>query len=114
MIPATASVVLALTWGGVQYSWSSYHVLLPLILGLLGLVGFIAYEVTLASNPIVPRRLLNNRTTLMGYLATFFHGVAMTLVVYYLPTYFQGSKGASAIRSGVLLFPTAVIVGAFL
>lgn len=34
----------------------------------------------------------------------------MTMVVYYLPTYFQGSKGTSAIRSGVLLFPTAAMI----
>lgn len=66
IIASTASVILSLTWGGVQYSWTSYHVLLPLILGLVGMVGFLAYEFTLAAHPIVPRHLLGNRTSLSG------------------------------------------------
>lgn len=33
------------------------------------------------------------------------------MVTYYLPTYFQGSKGSSPIRSGVLIFCTAICVG---
>jgi hypothetical protein len=51
---------------------------------------------------------------LYSYLITFVHGLSVTLVVYYLPTYFQGSKGVSAIRSGVLLFVTALLVGEYL
>ena len=33
------------------------------------------------------------------------------MLIYYFPTYFQGAKGTSAIRSAVLLFPTACLVG---
>lgn len=43
----------------------------------------------------------------------FTHGITSTLVVYYLATYFQGAKENSAIRSGVLLFPTACIIGKY-
>lgn len=41
----------------------------------------------------------------------FLHGITSTLVIYYLATFFQGAKENSAIRSGVLLFPTACIIG---
>lgn len=34
------SFVLGLSWGGSLYPWTSYHVLLPLILGFFILVGF--------------------------------------------------------------------------
>lgn len=44
-------------------------------------------------------------------MATFVHGLVTTLVVYYLPTYFQGAHGTSAIRSGILIFPTACVIG---
>ena len=33
------------------------------------------------------------------------------MIVYYLPTYFQGAHGNTAIRSGILLFPACLIVG---
>ena len=38
------SVLIAMTWGGVRFPWSSPHVLAPLIIGACGLVAFIAYE----------------------------------------------------------------------
>ena len=50
---STTAIVLALTWGGTEHPWSSAQVLVPLIVGLVGLVVFIAYEATLAKNPIV-------------------------------------------------------------
>jgi hypothetical protein len=45
-----------------------------------------------------------------SYAVTFFHGM-ISDTNYYFPTYFQGAKGTSAIRSAVLVFPTACLVG---
>ncbi|KAG9089342.1 hypothetical protein FS749_001406 [Ceratobasidium sp. UAMH 11750] len=113
IIGSTAATVLALTWAGGQYSWRSYQVLVPLIIGLVGLGATLAYEFTLAVEPIIPRELLSNRTSVSGYLGTFFHGVVMTAVVYYLPVYFQASKGDSPIKSGIDLFGVAFTVAPF-
>ncbi|KAG8746826.1 hypothetical protein FRC10_003348 [Ceratobasidium sp. 414] len=113
VIGSTAATVLALTWAGGKYPWRSYQVLVPLIVGLAGLGATLAYEFTLAVEPIIPRELLSNRTSVSGYLGTFFHGVVMTAVVYYLPVYFQASKGDSPIKSGVDLFGIAFTVAPF-
>jgi hypothetical protein len=53
VISSSSAVVIALTWGGIQFPWSSGRVLAPLVLGLVGLVGFMAYEAMLAKHPIV-------------------------------------------------------------
>lgn len=53
VIAATASIVVALTWAGIQHPWSSAQVLVPLILGLVGLTGFFLYEAFVAKHPIV-------------------------------------------------------------
>jgi hypothetical protein len=50
---STTSVVIGLTWGGVQYPWSSGRVLLPLVVGLIGLVVFIIYEIYFCKPPVV-------------------------------------------------------------
>ena len=68
VIASTVAVNLALTWGGVQYSWSSYHVLVPLILGISGLGAFLVYETRVPPEPIVPQRIWGNRTTGSGYV----------------------------------------------
>ena len=46
-------MAIALTWGGVQFAWTSARVLVPLVLGLCGIVFFFVYEATLASYPMV-------------------------------------------------------------
>lgn len=53
IIGSTTSVVIGLTWGGVQYPWSSPHVLSPLVIGLVGLGVFIIYEIYFCKPPIV-------------------------------------------------------------
>ncbi len=50
---STAGIVIALSWGGVNFAWTSANVLVPLIVGLLGLVFFIYYEAKFATYPLV-------------------------------------------------------------
>ncbi|QRV73239.1 major facilitator superfamily transporter [Ceratobasidium sp. AG-Ba] len=118
VIGSTASAVIALTWAGARYSWSSVQVLAPLIIGLVGLIVALGYEFTFAVEPIIPRELVSNMTSLSGYLATFFHGIVVTAILYFLPVYFQASRGDSPIKSGIDLFgvaftiaPAAIVTG---
>lgn len=55
VVASSASVVVALTWGGVKFAWSSVHVLVPLIVGLVGLGLFLIYEATYSKDPLVRR-----------------------------------------------------------
>ncbi|KAG8977222.1 hypothetical protein FRC05_002222 [Tulasnella sp. 425] len=66
VIAATTSTIIALTWGGVRYPWDSYKVLVPLILGIVGLIAFFLYEGFVPSEPVVPWELLKHRTSLSG------------------------------------------------
>lgn len=59
---STTITIIALTWAGVRYSWSSYHVLVPLILGIVGLVAAFVYEANFPKEPVIPWTLINNRT----------------------------------------------------
>jgi len=100
-------------WAGVQYSWASYHTLVPLILGLCGLGLVLFYEARYARNAVVPFDLFQHLTSLAGYIAVFLHGVAVPNIVYYLPTYFQAAHQASPAQAGVDLFGSAFIIAPF-
>ncbi|KAF8512803.1 iron permease [Gautieria morchelliformis] len=119
IICSTTSVMIGLTWGGLRFPWTSLHVLVPLCLGSCGILLFFVVEAYWVREPTVPWFSMTNRTTLSGYLGTFFHGIASICVIYYLPVYFQASKTTSAIRSGVdflglalTIAPLAIITGA--
>ncbi|KAL0952492.1 hypothetical protein HGRIS_006755 [Hohenbuehelia grisea] len=110
VIASTAACVVALTWAGIEFPWSSARVLVPLILGILGLVAFFLYEGLLAPNPMVPFSFLSTRTGFSGYLQTFLMPIVMLGVLYYFPVYFQACLGASPTRTGVNTLVIALLM----
>ena len=74
MIGSTTSALLGLTCGGIQFPWNSAQVLAPLIIGVVGIIAWVVYEIYVPVEPTIPFRLLTNKTTLSGYIGTGLHG----------------------------------------
>ena len=118
-IGATTPVLVALSWAGGKYPWSAYQVLVPLIIGLVAIGGFVWLQTNarVVPNPIMPIHLFSHSVTAIVFLLTFLHGMITMWAYYFLPVYFQGVLSASAYRSGIMLLPTilallpAAIVG---
>ncbi|KAL8862778.1 MAG: hypothetical protein Q9178_000720 [Gyalolechia marmorata] len=117
-IASTTSFLIPITWGGVSYSWSSWHTLVPLCLGIAGLIAFVTYEEIVAAEPLIRLVIFKNRTAAVSYSATVIHGMVLWSLLYYMPLYYEAVKGFSPILSGVALFPqtftvapAAVVVG---
>lgn len=53
IIGSTVSLLLALTWGGAQFPWQSFHVLVPLVIGVVGIVVFMLMEAFFTEEPTV-------------------------------------------------------------
>lgn len=105
---AVTSVLLALTWAGTVYPWSSWRTILPLVLGFVGLLGFLAYQAApWVQEPTVPPRIVGNRTAATVLLMSFVHSMLLFWIIYFLPVYFQAVLMASPSRSAVMLFPIA-------
>ncbi|KAI1419260.1 putative multidrug resistance protein fnx1 [Xylaria sp. FL1777] len=112
LVAAITSILLALTWGGGQYPWSSWHTIVPLVLGLVGLPLFLLFE-TIVPEPTTPFRIFSNRTSLAGCLCAFTHNMLVFWILFVLPVYFQAVLGTSAFRSGVNILPTAAVFTPF-
>ncbi|KAJ6461401.1 MFS general substrate transporter [Mycena sanguinolenta] len=110
IIGSAASCIIALTWAGITYAWTSVHILAPLTIGIMGLIGAFLYEMLCSTNPSIPRSILSNRTSLSGYIGSFIHGLIITTVAFYLPVYFQAAKGAVPVLSGLYVFPLAAFI----
>ncbi|EEA23259.1 hypothetical protein TMatcc_002117 [Talaromyces marneffei ATCC 18224] len=108
-VGSAISILIALAWAGATYSWSSVQVILPLVLGFVGLGCFLVYE-TFAVDPIMPLRLFQNRTSLTAFFLTFLHAISFMMPLYFLPIYFQSVLGADPERSGIDLLPTIFTV----
>ncbi|KAI1779316.1 MFS general substrate transporter [Hypoxylon cercidicola] len=110
LVASTVSVLIALTWAGSEYPWSSYRVLVPLIIGLFGLVGFFCLEgSTWVAEPVMPLRLFANRTSAVIYVNTFIVSMMNYWIFFFLPLYFQGVQLSTPTRSGVQILPITLI-----
>ena len=110
-IASATSAILGLTWGGVAYEWSSYHVLSPLILGLAGIVLFVYLE-RFTSHPTLPYFVLAHWNSIVGNILCFLHSITVLAVLYYYPIYLQSVIGDSAVQSGVHTFNLSLFVRA--
>lgn len=84
---------------------------MPLALGAAGLVSWFVYEATVPPFPIVPLVALNNRTAFTAFIGTLTLGIVQFGLLYYLPLYYQVSKGYSPLISGIALWPQCLLSG---
>jgi len=105
VVIAVTSLALAITWGGGDYAWSDGRVFGLLVVA--GVVGsfFAWWEVTQATNPVMPFRLFAVRNFWVANWVMFWSGFAMMATIVYLPVYFQTVWGQSATQSGISLIP---------
>ncbi|MCJ1394423.1 hypothetical protein MMC18_007301 [Xylographa bjoerkii] len=110
VIASSTAVLFALTYGGARYSWSSWHIVLPLVLGLVGLIIFYIYEdSSLPIEPVTPTRLFKNRTSGAVIVITFLNSGLLYWAMYFLPVYFQAVQVSLPERSGVQILPLVLV-----
>jgi len=110
----TGSVIftlVALSTGGSPHPWVSPLILAPLIIGIIGLICVPFYEFSkFCHNPILPRHIFANRTSVSAFTLTAIHGFLTYGVQFYLPPFFQAVLGSSPTKSGIQVLPTCLVI----
>lgn len=117
-LASSTSFLVAITWGGVMYAWSSWHTLVPIIVGLFGLSLFVIYEAKFATYTLLPLGIFRNKDTNIAYFLTWIHGIILWSILYYMPLFFEGAQdftpilaGVSALPQSLTVVPCAAVVG---
>jgi hypothetical protein len=108
-----------------MFAWDSWHTLVPLLVGVAGILAFGFYEHRLSAKafdsegkllpgnniqPIIRFSIFNNWTLRLLYLQTLVHGVILWSLLYFLPLYYEGVKGYTPIITGVAVLPETLLV----
>ncbi|PYH82977.1 MFS multidrug transporter [Aspergillus uvarum CBS 121591] len=107
-------IILATTWGGATYSWSSFQVLAPLIVGSICFVAFFLYEYLLEPGrlfarifprhvAVLPYSLFERRDTIWLAILNFATGAASYSIFYFISIYYILVAGYSTSKSGLEL-----------
>jgi EmrB/QacA subfamily drug resistance transporter len=104
IVAATVPLLLAFSWAGTEYAWTS-----PQVLGLLALAvvmtGAFLLAERRAAEPIIDLRFFRQRTFVVSVSAMFLVGAGMFGAIMFVPLFMQGVLGASATASGAILTP---------
>jgi hypothetical protein len=107
-IPSIVCLLLALQWGGIDYSWSNARIIALLILAGVLFIAFIGVQIWRQELATVPPRIVKVRAVTAGVIYSFFSGAGMITIVYLLPIWFQAIKGATAVHSGIMNLPAVL------
>ncbi len=109
-----ASILLVMSWGGIEYAWDSAEVLLLIGAAIVLLFLLVVRELR-ALDPLLPPRLFVNSVFTRGVVIASFASAAMFGGTFLLPLFFQLMRGADAATSGTLIVPflASNVVGAY-
>ena len=109
LLPASSlAILLPLTMGGKMFAWSSFRIILPLVLGICGFIVFGIYETYFCAHPIIPPQILANIPAVCLQLQNFIQSMVIMWINYYLIIYFQAVLGRSPQQAGFELMPSIV------
>ncbi len=96
-----------------QDGWSSTATIAFLLVAVALLASFVVIELK-SKNPLLPMRVILERTRGGSYLASFLAGAGLMGMFLFLTYYFQGSLHYSALKSGFAFLPfsAGIIVAA--
>ena len=104
IVGAVTSFLLYLNWGGEHFGWSDYRALAFVAASVVLVVAFVMVELRVPE-PIIPMQLFRNSIFTIANIYGFVMGLAMFGGIIFLPIYFQGVMGMSAMESGFAMIP---------
>ena len=107
LVTTLVLLLLGLNSGGNIVPWNHPLVYVSLILSAVALAVYIYVEEKVASEPIIPVRLLLKRTVWAACLSNWFASMAFFAYLYYAPIYFQ-VLGFSSSAAGARLIPSSI------
>ncbi|WP_020665980.1 MFS transporter [Amycolatopsis nigrescens] len=94
---------------GPETGWSSPGILIAAVLSVLLLAAFALLE-TRSADPLLPPRLLRNRSLLAGVTVTFVYMGTFGALPYFLTVFFQRVHGFSALQTGLAFLVPSVAI----
>jgi predicted MFS family arabinose efflux permease len=113
MIAFTVALLLALSLGGVRFTWSSTEIA-ALFSAFVVLLALFIWRQVRAEEPLLPPAMMVHKVVGAASIASTFSMMAFIALATFLPTFFEAARGATAGQSGLMLMPMTcgTVVGA--
>lgn len=104
-ISSLTSFLMGISWAGVQFPWSSFRTITPIVAGAVGVLLSLVWERYGARQPFLRKSIFYSYSAIAAYACALCQGLVLFLALYYGPFYFMAVHFATATESGINLFP---------
>ncbi|KFZ03942.1 hypothetical protein V502_10536 [Pseudogymnoascus sp. VKM F-4520 (FW-2644)] len=115
-IASILCLVMAINFGNALYAWDSAPIIVIFVLAGVLLILFVIQQklalFTTKSERMFPAHLLRSKEACLLFVAAAGCNAAGFLPVYYIPVYFQFSRGDNALQAAVRLLPLIILLSA--
>lgn len=88
--------------------WSDINTQMLMIIGILGMIFFVINELT-HDNPLLELRIFKEVNFSISQVITMITTLTMMTGMYVLPLFLQNVRGFSAMETGMIMFPSAIV-----
>lgn len=106
--PGVIAVIYGLSQAAGDGGFASTKTLVPFILGLALLAGFVAWALHRREGALIDLRLFEHGPLTSGSILGFLAGATLYGAMFLLPLYWETVRGQSALAAGLLLIPQSV------
>lgn len=100
-------LLLAFSWAGKDYSWSSLPIIGLLVGSLFSLLIFL-YAEKKAQNPVLPLHLFQNAIFSLSNIVNLLLGIGMFSAIMFTPFFLQGVLQYNATKSSLMMMPLSL------
>ncbi|KAK4158735.1 major facilitator superfamily domain-containing protein [Cladorrhinum sp. PSN259] len=109
-IGGLTSFLVGMSWAGVQFSWKSVQVLVPMLVGVASVAASIVWECYGAREPFLRPSLFYSSSALAAYACALFQGFILFCALYYVPFYFTSVRFSKPTQAGLDIFPVTCLL----
>ncbi|KAF1348563.1 major facilitator superfamily domain-containing protein [Delphinella strobiligena] len=115
-IASIICLVMAINFGNALYAWNSGQIIAMFVLSAVFLLAFAVQQrfawLTTKTERMFPCHLLRVKEAVLLFICAVGANTAGFLPIYYIPVYFQFSRGDNALEAAVRLLPLITILSA--
>ena len=115
-VGAIVCLIMGINFGGVLYDWNSGSIIALFVISGVLFIVFALQQIftvlTTEDERVFPVHLVRRKEPVLLFIAGSSAGAAIYIAIYYIPIYFQFTRGDSAIQAAVRLLPFVFILSA--
>lgn len=109
-----STITMAMNFGGTLYPWKSGPIIALFVVASLSAAVFVLQQgtasLTTLDTRIFPIHLLRRKEALLLGILMAANNAATFVLIYYIPLFFQFTRGSNSLRSGVELLPLIILI----